>query len=791
MAARFSRLFDDWDQDHRDISMLEFGSNVDDSPPKYESPPNSTENTSHSVDLSERPGALLGRSELTTPLTPFKDIISSQRLLAGRGSFASSFSPSLPSTQDYQALKGVASDSLTEDSHPAEPRLRNGSGVTSNLKRIWTKSTAFTKPRPPSSFNGQFAQGKDGWWKKQMLVDRSLRSMAGFTLLCAIIMGIIMTAYLEPFYARSNKHSTSVGGKEGESCESMESRNIVVHLFINIAATMILGCSNTYQQLVTAPQVEEIPWILSRNGEARVGTNSPWNINVKKSGKAKAWGSWLLLICTSIPVHFLANSVIGPSFYIEMPTNITYLYNDTSIIRPFQSSHYSYTKVFDSACWTAFRAGIYVLPSNMSHLTSFKTVSVIYNHNCTAYKRTATVEEAQREINFMGSYSYYGQYKKGDCALGQTVYFASVIDPSLKIHNECLLNSGDGYRHKVAHRCHKHCKDPVPSLTGDDIGHCQKCKKFNEINKAADLPHPSIAIKYKRSLLSNLGSTAITQMIILMFCSFAMVGISIMLITLMASTASEYSYDCNHSDESGYRHDFDCDIPLSETLKQNFGTWGGFSSSATLASLPSDQIGSELMAFAISNGAQFLFSLLYLLLVYNVTLISMEHEWGIFELKRRKPRATIVSGIPFEQSYFLQLPSNVLLPLMTFAAAMHWLLGESISTVESIFTDKESRVEHSVYFVTYAAYPIFLSTVLMVGQTVICWWAFTYRREGFIPQMYGSIRACCASTSELEDFGRDGIQWGDLGMGENFRHAGFSSDELGKIIPAQLYCGRG
>ncbi|RAL59420.1 hypothetical protein DID88_006794 [Monilinia fructigena] len=231
----------------------------------------------------------------------------------------------------------------------------------------------------------------------------------------------------------------------------------------------------------------------------------------------------------------------------------------------------------------------------------------------------------------------------------------------------------DGYRNEVAHLCHKHCKDPVPSLTGDDIGHCQKCKKFNEINKAADLPHPSIAIKYKRSLLSNLGSTAITQMIILMFCSFAMVGISIMLITLMASTASEYNYDCHHSDESGHRHDFDYDIPLSEILKQKFGTWGGFSSSATLASLPSDQIGSELMAFAISNGAQFLFSLLYLLLIYNITLISMEHEWGAFELKRRKPRATIVP----------------------------------------------------------------------------------------------------------------------VGMGEKFRHAGFSSDEPGKIIPTELYCGRG
>ncbi|KAI9644229.1 hypothetical protein NHQ30_007584 [Ciborinia camelliae] len=235
-----------------------------------------------------------------------------------------------------------------------------------------------------------------------------------------------------------------------------------------------------------------------------------------------------------------------------------------------------------------------------------------------------------------------------------------------------------------------------------------------------------------------------------------MVGVSIMLIIFMAATASSYHHNCQPPILV-----YICEISLSEFLKQRFGTWGGFSSSATLASLPADQISSELIAFAISNGAQFLFSLLYLLLIYNVTLISMEHEWATFELQRRKPRATIVSGTAFEQSYFLQLPPKILLPLMAFAAAMHWLLGESISTVESIYTDPKSRVEHSAYFVTYAAYPIFLSTVLMVVQTVICWWAFTYRREGFIPQMYGSIRTCCASTSELEHFGRDGIQWGD------------------------------
>jgi len=105
------------------------------------------------------------------------------------------------------------------------------------------------------------------------------------------------------------------------------------------------------------------------------------------------------------------------------------------------------------------------------------------------------------------------------------------------------------------------------------------------------------------------------------------------------------------------------------------------------------------VAFAISNGAQFLFSLLYLLLVYNFTLISMEYEWGGFETKRKKLRCTLASGHAFEQSYFLQLPSKVLIPMMIYASGMHWLLGESVNTIESIFSDPKNHIERSIYYV--------------------------------------------------------------------------------------------
>lgn len=141
-----------------------------------------------------------------------------------------------------------------------------------------------------------------------MLADRSLRGMAAFTALCALIMCIIVFAYLKDFMTRLNKNSTSVGGYYGESCETMENRNVAVHFFINIAGTLILGCSNTYQQLVTALKVSEMRWMLSKRGDSKVGTNSPWAINHKQQGKKKAWAAWILLISTSVVSAFKMSS---------------------------------------------------------------------------------------------------------------------------------------------------------------------------------------------------------------------------------------------------------------------------------------------------------------------------------------------------------------------------------------------------------------------------------------------------------------------------------------------------
>ncbi|QDS73482.1 hypothetical protein FKW77_009136 [Venturia effusa] len=720
--------------------------------------------------------------------------------------------------------------------------------------------------RPSSTFSSVkgFAVTGHGLWENQMLVDRSLRFMAVLTSVLAVMMCTLVFVYLKDFIARPNRSSTSVYAEE-EDCKSANWKISAIHLFINIAATMILGMSNTYQQLVTSLDAVDIPAMLRKYGDSKVGTNSPFSINRKIRGKTKAWFSWILLISTSLPIHLLANSVVGLSYSIGPPE------------LSFQANSTRFGNATDNfSCWSAFRTERYWWPynyklptkgavfptpalqdSNYYSSSGYRSYSTTYedytyrywaakadlltiNYNeeaCADLLGTAsTLDQLTREFN--------GTIAKGPCINGvniackwtstgrprscrisvrmqaaltlatalliKAVYMlfwnvrqrnhiktkcltfgdviaASALNPELQISNECLVNAGEAYRKQVDHSCHKHCKSNTISSTGDELGHCQDCTKYNKHNLAAGLEHPIVATKYKKSLISNLGFTAVLQMIMLAFCCFAMLGVSLTIAIIAGAGQDNFQKNCrrentdrrnNQFNRAGYNN---CMKEAKSNWDSISGGWGGFNESISLATLPSDEMLSETAAFMIANGAQLIYSLLYLLLIYNLTLISMEHDWGTFESTRQKLRCTIFKGRGFAQSYLLQLPRKVLFPLMGFSAMMHWLLGQAIATKEWVYDNPGNSTfgvqgnTSSQYEVVYAAYPVWLTTLLMLTMTSVCWYAFSYSRQGYMPQIHFLAKEYYGETV--------------IGETKKYRHAGFTATEPGKAFPGELYCG--
>jgi len=154
-----------------------------------------------------------------------------------------------------------------------------------------------------------------------MLLDRSLMAMAISVCVLAIATSCLAVISFRDYLQLKhlNPFTTSVAiDRDSESCNAMDTKSIIVHLAINIFATVLLGVSNTYQQLASGLMADDLKAALRKYGDVTVETNSPFSIKHKQKGKFVALMSWgFFLIATSLPIHLLANSIVGPSFVIE------------------------------------------------------------------------------------------------------------------------------------------------------------------------------------------------------------------------------------------------------------------------------------------------------------------------------------------------------------------------------------------------------------------------------------------------------------------------------------------
>jgi hypothetical protein len=290
------------------------------------------------------------------------------------------------------------------------------------------------------------------------LSDRSLRSMAALMTAFAIAMIILVISYSKHFGARANRNTSSVGG-DTQSCKDVTRTNTALLLLINVCATMVLGMSNTYQQLVTSLKISDLKHALSKFGDSRVGTNSPFSIKHKKEGRKRAWAAWVLLVVTSMPIHFLANSLIGPSYTQELPKTVQYNAvadpSNYTQVNPFRNEQNAYlTSDLSFPCWSAFRIGTPHYPKSTAVLendygifssdqdkfdATWDRIIVHYEPNkCTKYREDSTDADIDLIESAYWDYGYRWVYGKGDCVMGTDVTYVIVGNMASE---SCYMNT--------------------------------------------------------------------------------------------------------------------------------------------------------------------------------------------------------------------------------------------------------------------------------------------------------------------------------------------------------------
>ena len=140
--------------------------------------------------------------------------------------------------------------------------------------------------------------------------------------ICAILvfsMNLAVTIWVwkNPDY----EHANGVGTLFQGSCSIVREVNVYVHLVVNILSTLLLCSSNYCQQILAAPNREELGRAHARRNWLHIGVpnlRNLWHVGRDRSVL------WILLFLSSVPLHLLFNSVVFTNLqaneYAVIPT---------------------------------------------------------------------------------------------------------------------------------------------------------------------------------------------------------------------------------------------------------------------------------------------------------------------------------------------------------------------------------------------------------------------------------------------------------------------------------------
>jgi hypothetical protein len=206
---------------------------------------------------------------------------------------------------------------------------------------------------------------------------------------------------------------------------------------------------------------------------------------------------------------------------------------------------------------------------------------------------------------------------------------------------------------------------------------------------------------------------------------------------------------------------------------------------------------SEILASVlIANSPQIVISALYLTLNGLCTTMFLANEWSSFGHHSKMLRVSTPQERQ-RQTYFLQLPYRIALPLMATSGVLHWLVSQSIFL--AVIAEYDVTGALSKYFRTSTCgySPLAMILFLFAGAGVVIFMVALSRRrfDGSMP-LVGScstaISAACHAPAWDVDASTKPLQWGAVaGMVslEGVGHCCFSSGFVTEPVVGQEYAG--
>jgi hypothetical protein len=168
----------------------------------------------------------------------------------------------------------------------------------------------------------------------------------------------------------------------------------------------------------------------------------------------------------------------------------------------------------------------------------------------------------------------------------------------------------------------------------------------------------------------------------------------------------------------------------------------------------------------IANSPQLLLSVVFLYFNNMFTSMALAHEWGQFGTRRKGLRVTKPSGHQRE-TYFLQLPLKVGVPLNTLSGLLHWLASQMLFVVRIDRRNREGVLERdsslaACGFSSSALLALLLVLIALSAVTSVLGFRSFAAHIPFAGSCSWVISAACHPDPEEAEPALGRVKWGSL-----------------------------